>query len=182
MRGSFSRRRVLLCLILAAVALPYPPPASAGSNQQLYRVDIAGIGSCYDADLSLMLAGHVFAYVQPGALEVYLPEPPRGFSQRERVVPLGDAIDDFSSLGSQYFIDAVLGKNILLAFDSTTRDPSGALLAYIYLPRDGTCVNLRLVRDGYARVSPADVVFQFRGEFEMYEQQARDKGKGIWAP
>ncbi len=171
-------RRCLLFVL--GVMLPFNVPAAQGSAPPPYRVDVAGVGSCYDADLSLMLPGHVFAYLQPGLLEVYFPQPAEGIGQRERVQPLGDQIDGFAGAASGYVIETVLGKDVLLAFDSSMRSPSGALLAYIYL-LDGTCVNLVLIRGGSARVAPPEVSFQFRDEFEMYEKQARDKRRGMWA-
>lgn len=156
-------------------------PTWAGDAQGLYRVDLSGIGSCYDADLSLMLQGHVYAYLEPGALEVYFAQPPEGLRHWERVLPAGDEASNFAGDASRYIVDAVLGKDVLLAFDAVLRDFSGALLAYVYLPADGTCVNLKLIRDGNARVVPPGVAFQFRDEFQMYEQQAKDKRRGVWA-
>jgi hypothetical protein len=152
----------------------------AGDAPELYRVDLAGIGSCYDADLSFMLSGHVFAYLEPGSLEVYFPRPPRGIKARERVVLLGDRAEDFSAEASYYILKAILGKDVLLAFDSVIRSASGALLAYLYLPLDGTCVNFRLISDGLVQVAPTSEIFQFRSEFEMYERQAKEKHRGIW--
>jgi Staphylococcal nuclease homologue len=169
-------RGLCLALLLAAVGLR----AAAEDIPELYRVDLAGVGSCYDADLSLMLSGHVFAYLEPGAIEVYFPHPPAGIRQRERVVLLGDQGSDFGADASRYLEGSVLGRDVLLAFDATSRSPSGALLAYVYLPHDGTCVNLRLIRDGRARVGPPGLSFQFRSEFEMYEAQAKDKRRGLW--
>jgi len=169
-----------LRVVLLAMAVVLPGRQSAiGNAQGLYRVDLAGIGSCYDADLSLMLSAHVFAYLEPGTLEVSFPHPPMGISPRERVSLLGDFGAGFSAGASKYILEAVLGKNVLLAFDSAARDASGALLAYVYLPEDGSCVNVTLIRTGLARVAP-DVTFQFRSEFETYQQQAREKRRGTW--
>lgn len=86
----------------------------------------------------------------------------------------------FRPEASRYLVKEVLGKDVLLAFDSTMRSALGALLAYVYLPKEGACVNFELVRNGLARVASPEVAFQFRSEFEMYEKQAKDKHKGIW--
>jgi hypothetical protein len=175
-RGPFGGFRIQY--FLAAMVLPLC--AAAENAPELYRVDQAGIGSCYDADLSLMLSGHVFAYLEPGAVEVSFPRPPQGIKAQERVVLLGDRINPFPARASRYILTEVLGKDVLLAFDSTMRNASGALRAYLYLPEDGTCVNFRLVRDGLTAVASADEVFQFRAEFELYEQQAKEKRRGVW--
>jgi len=126
-----------------------------------------------------MLSAHAFAYLEPGALEVSFPQPPLGFRARERVALLGDLTSSFSARASRYLVDTVVGKNVFLAFDSEMRDSSGSLVAYVYLPDDGSCVNLTLIRSGLARVVP-DANFQFRSEFEMYEQKAKEKRLGIW--
>jgi len=168
------------CFLFLSAVLALPLPADAESDSALYSVDRAGIGSCYDADLSLMLPGRVFALLSPGTVEVFFPHPPQGIAERERVVLLGDRIDAFPEGASRYMLRNVVGKDVLLAFDSTLRSPSGSLFAYIYLPEDGTCVNFKLVHDGLAAVAEQD--FQFRREFEMYEQQAREKHWGVWKP
>jgi Staphylococcal nuclease homologue len=172
-----ARRAIVLC---AALLLCGPFFAEADGTDGLYRVDRAGIGSCYDADLSLMLAGHVFAYLAAGALEIVFPHPPKGINGRESVALLGDMTAGFPQAASRYILQRVLGKDVLLAFDSKLRSASGALLAYVYLPEDGNCVNFTLVRNGLAPVAPPDVAFQFRSEFDMYERQAMAKHRGIW--
>ena len=169
---------VRLACFVAAIVLP-SIFAVAEDVQGLYYVDRLGIGSCYDADLSLMLPAYAYAYLEAGTLEVRFSNPPSGFPLRERVVLLGDSRDDFSAQGSGYIQKYVLGKEILLAFDSVTMSADGSFPVYVYLAGDGTCVNFELVRHGLARVAPR-VPFQFRSEFEMYEKQAREKRRGIW--
>lgn len=164
----------------AAMFLCGPLLAVADNAGEFYRVDLAGVGSAYDADLSLMLSGHVFAYLDSGALEVYFPRTPAGINARERVLLLGVDSVDFSARASRFLLRSVLGKDVLFAFDSVSRISSSALLAYVYLPEDGTCINVSLIRSGLARVASPEIAFQFKSEFEMYEQQAREKHKGIW--
>jgi hypothetical protein len=172
-------REAFRLIFLAGLAL-LEGLAAWADGSALYRVDQAGLGSCYDADTSLMLAGHVFAYLQPGAVEVSFPHPPAGVSSREEVILLGDATGDFSARASRYIMESVLGKDVLLAFDADLRSPSGALLAYVYRQEDGTCVNFTLVRRGLAHVAPPEISFEFRSEFEMYERQAMARQWGIW--
>ena len=68
---------------------------------------------------------------------------------------------------------------VLLVKDVSETDRYGRLLRYIFLP-DGTFVNLRLVEDGYARVStyPPDV--RFTDIFLEAEQEAREGDRGLW--
>jgi len=68
---------------------------------------------------------------------------------------------------------------VLLVKDVSETDRYGRLLRYIFLP-DGTFVNLRLVEDGYARVStyPPDV--RFTDIFLEAEREAREEDRGLW--
>lgn len=169
-----------LFLLCAALSLGAAPSLAADGAAGLYRVDLVGLGSCYDADTSLMLAGHVFAYLAPGALEISFSNPPAGINAREEVILLGDSIRDFPARASRYLLQSALGKDVLLAFDANLRSPTGALLAYVYRREDGNCVNFTLIRDGLAQVAPQEDDFEFRAEFEMYQKQAMGAERGIW--
>jgi micrococcal nuclease len=72
------------------------------------------------------------------------------------------------------------GKNVRLEPDSTNsdRDKYNRLLRYIHLP-DGTLVNAKLIRDGYAF---AYTVFPFTRleEFRSLESGARAANAGLW--
>ena len=72
------------------------------------------------------------------------------------------------------------GRTVTLRLDATdTRDKYGRLLAYVYVG-DGDNVNLALVRDGHAyahRMFP----HALRRQFEQAEDEARGKGRGLWA-
>ena len=72
------------------------------------------------------------------------------------------------------------GKSVTVRLDTTqTRDKYRRLLAYLYL-NDSDNVNLALVRDGHAyahRVYPHGQ----RRQFEQAEDEARGKGRGLWA-
>ncbi len=61
------------------------------------------------------------------------------------------------------------------------RDREGRLWAYVYRVPDGLCVNLELIRLGYARLSAAEQ-FTHQGAFRAYEAAARRARKGLWAP
>jgi micrococcal nuclease len=73
----------------------------------------------------------------------------------------------------------VMGKRVLLVKDVSETDRYGRLLRYVFL-EDGTFVNLKLVEDGFARVStyPPDV--RFADLFLEAERKAREGGRGLW--
>ena len=74
----------------------------------------------------------------------------------------------------------VEGKPVTLRLDATqTRDKYRRLLAYVHVG-DAENVNLALVRDGHAyahRMFPHPL----RRQFEQAEDEARGKGRGLWA-
>jgi micrococcal nuclease len=72
------------------------------------------------------------------------------------------------------------GRKVLLVKDVSETDRYDRLLRYIFL-EDGTFVNLKLVEDGYARVStfPPDV--RFADLFLEAERKARARNRGLWA-
>lgn len=72
------------------------------------------------------------------------------------------------------------GATVTLRLDSTqTRDKYRRLLAYAYVG-DAENLNLAMVRDGHAyahRMFPHSL----RRQFEQAEDEARGKGRGLWA-
>ena len=74
----------------------------------------------------------------------------------------------------------VEGRTVTLRLESTqTRDKYRRLLAYVYV-EGGQNVNLELVRGGHAyahRMFPHSL----RRQFEQAEDEARGKGRGLWA-
>lgn len=74
----------------------------------------------------------------------------------------------------------VEGKPVTLRLDATqTRDKYRRLLAYVHA-NDSENVNMALVRDGHAY---AHRMFHhsLRRQFEQAEDEARGKGRGLWA-
>lgn len=59
-------------------------------------------------------------------------------------------------------------------------DREGRPWAYLYRIPDGLCVNLELLRQGYARLSAAQP-FAHQAVFRDYEAAARRAGKCLWA-
>jgi len=79
--------------------------------------------------------------------------------------------------------ELVLGKRVDLEKDVSETDRYGRLLRYVYVMAEkGTRieVNKTLVQEGYAQAStyPPDISHQI--EFKNAEQQARDRGGGLW--
>lgn len=72
------------------------------------------------------------------------------------------------------------GKKVRLAGDakSSNRDRYNRLLRYVYLP-DGTLLNQKLIRDGYAFYYPY-FPFTKSQEFDAAQTAARAENKGIW--
>jgi micrococcal nuclease len=60
-----------------------------------------------------------------------------------------------------------MNTKFYLAFDKNIRDSANKLLAYVFL-EDGTCLNLELIKAGYAKTN-IWINFKFKDEFKMYE-------------
>lgn len=74
-----------------------------------------------------------------------------------------------------------IGSRLHLERDVVARDDYGRLLAYIYLVSDGTFVNLRIIRQGYARpltIPPNDA---HTSEFVEAARVAQADNIGLWA-
>ena len=93
---------------------------------------------------------------------------------------VGSPIDSyFGPEAKRYLTDALAGRTITLKFDGTEkRDRYQRLLGYVYL-NDTDCVNVMLVRDGYAYV---DRRFKnmLQATLDQSETQARTRGVGLW--
>lgn len=83
------------------------------------------------------------------------------------------------------------GREVYLEFDVEQRDKYGRLLAYIWLERpvDGSdrevrtkMFNARLLLDGYAQVMTVPPNVKYSDLFVRYQQEAREKKKGLWGP
>ncbi|MEJ2109936.1 MAG: thermonuclease family protein [Acidobacteriota bacterium] len=71
------------------------------------------------------------------------------------------------------------GKKVRLEYDQDKDDMYDRTLAYLYL-EDGTFINAEIVKQGYSEVYTA-YPFKYLKEFQLYEKQAREARKGIWA-
>lgn len=75
------------------------------------------------------------------------------------------------------------GERVWTKYDAAypLRDRDGRYWVYVYRAPDGLCLNLELLRLGYARVSAVEPFDQLT-LFQTYEQHARRLSKGVWAP
>ncbi len=95
-----------------------------------------------------------------------------GISLRE-VVELGRrARDAASRLGPP-------GTRVRLEPDVQPRDRYGRLLAYVWLP-DGTMLNERLLRDGWAVLLTVPPNVRYVERLVAAQREARERGAGLW--
>lgn len=71
------------------------------------------------------------------------------------------------------------GWMVTLEFDIDRRDKYGRLLAYLR-SRDGTFINLRMLKDGYAVLFTFPPNVTYANDFTEGQRYARTKGLGIW--
>lgn len=70
-------------------------------------------------------------------------------------------------------------KEVSLKYGRQRKDRYGRTLGYLYL-RDGTFVNLEIIRQGYANAY-TQFPFEFMEEFRSAEKEAREDRRGLWA-
>jgi micrococcal nuclease len=192
--GSLSRSKIALSLEDALgsgyepCAVCKPPVSGAPALSPLYQVNLAGLQSAAQADLSRMIRAEVVGHVDGDTVRVRIGDPPRGLEAVETIRMIGvdtpetvhprREVEFFGREASEFTRERLLGKPVLLAFDWDLRDRYGRLLAYIYGP-DGDCHNAALIREGYAHAYTS-YTFQFMDEFRGLEQEARREGRGLW--
>jgi len=167
---------------------PPIPQTVQASAPQLYRVNVVGLATSRDADLTAMLPARVIGHIDGDTIRVKIPAPPFGIAPVETVRLLGiDApetrhptkfVQAFARESSDFTKDRLLGKQVYLAFDWNLRDRYRRLLAYVYLA-DGLCHNADMVREGYAHAYTR-FPFQFLDEFRALQRKAREQRRGLW--
>ena len=164
------------------------PPVYTG-GRELYRLNNPPLGSTKEARLSSMLQARVLRVIDGDTITVSIANPrPIQLKPQETIRFLGiDAPetstsprpeDYYGEEAKAYASKLLTGKPVLLAFDWDLRDKYGRLLAYIYL-KDGTCINLRLVEQGYAQTY-VRYPFQFMDEFTQAQTAAKKQRRGLW--
>lgn len=101
-----------------------------------------------------------------------------GVDTPETVKP-GTPVQPYGKEASDYTKELLQNETVCLELDVQERDVYGRLLAYVYL-RDGTFVNERLLREGYAQVLTIPPNVRFADRFLEVQQEARDAGRGLW--
>lgn len=89
-------------------------------------------------------------------------------------------IQKLGQLASDYVKNFVEGKKVYLEREPNyeDRDKYNRLLRWIYL-EDGTFVNGKIVKDGYAQVYEKFPVSKIE-ELRKYQKEARENNKGLW--
>lgn len=70
-------------------------------------------------------------------------------------------------------------KEVILEYDVEKRDKYGRLLAYVFL-EDGTFVNAKLIRRGYALIFTVTPNVKYADLFLKLQREARKKKRGFW--
>jgi micrococcal nuclease len=89
-------------------------------------------------------------------------------------------IKKLGMLASDYVKGFVEGKKVRLEKEPNydDKDRYGRLLRYIYL-EDGTFVNGKIIRDGYAQVYEKYPISKL-DELRKYQREARENQRGLW--
>lgn len=108
-------------------------------------------------------------YTSVQLIGVDAPEPERSNSPAEY----------YSTQATKYLQDFLDGELVYFRFDESKFDKYGRILAYVYRVSDNICVNLELIREGYARV---DLRYPFKYEelYPKYELRAKEERTGMW--
>ncbi len=91
-------------------------------------------------------------------------------------------IKKLGKLASDYVRGFAEGKRVRLERDpkNDDKDKYGRLLRYVYL-EDGTCVNAKIIKDGYAQVYEKFEITKL-DEFRKLQKEARENNRGLWGP
>jgi uncharacterized protein with FMN-binding domain len=89
-------------------------------------------------------------------------------------------IHSFQRLSYLFIKNFVEGKRVRLEFDQQRTDKHGRNLAYAYL-ENGTFLNDKIVREGYAQALKSPINTRYRDLFLQSETQAKKDSRGLWA-
>jgi len=85
----------------------------------------------------------------------------------------------YGQQSKEYLIKMLDGKKVRLEYDVDKTDMYDRTLAYVYLP-DGTFVNAKLVKQGYAMVMTVPPNVKYAEKFLKLERRARNANRGLW--
>jgi len=117
---------------------------------------------------------------------------PDGSEERVRFIGVDtpERARPFFEEATDYTRSTLAGKSIFLEFDVTQRDRYGRLLAYVWTdsPASGSeaeirtkMLNARLLLDGYAATMTVPPNVRYVELFRVFQQEARQKERGLWA-
>ena len=95
-------------------------------------------------------------------------------------VKRGVDVQPYGKLAAEKLSSMVRNKEVTLVFEKDVDDRYGRLLAYIIL-KDGTCVNVALVKEGYARVNIVRPNTVHKDFFNELQDSAIKEKKGLWS-
>lgn len=101
-----------------------------------------------------------------------------GMDTPETVKP-NHPVEPYGKEASNFTKELLTGQKVTLKFDVEPYDKYKRLLAYVYLS-DGTFVNEKLVRDGYARIMTIPPNVAKADLFLEAEREAREQNRGLW--
>jgi len=85
----------------------------------------------------------------------------------------------YSQEAKAYLEKLILNKKVRLEFDVDTLDLYQRTLACVYL-ENGTFINAKLVKEGYAMVSTVPPNVRYAEKFVELARKAREKERGLW--
>jgi micrococcal nuclease len=92
----------------------------------------------------------------------------------------GVAVQPYGKEASDELAELLDGKAATLVFEKDLRDDYGRLLAFAFL-KDGTCINVYMVDQGFARVEAVKPNTAYRDYFENLQENAIRENRGLWS-
>jgi micrococcal nuclease len=169
MRHAFSPRSwslPLASVIFVALLVAFLNPSDPGSTAP----DVEYVQRVVDGDTLLLGTGERVRLIGVDTPETKRPNTP---------------VEYFGKETSAFPKRLAEGKRIRLEYDQANnhlghKDQYGRTLAYIFLD-DGTLLNAEIIRQGYGHAFTR-YPFSRMEEFRRLEREAREQGRGLWAP
>ena len=156
--------------------------AEGARRPLVYDVTVAGLQCCHGADMRLMTPATVTGHVDGDTFKVSIADPPYGMRTEETVRLMGidtPEMDEPEGMEARDHVVRTVGAGrVYLAFDFRRRDRYDRLLAFVYLPPDGTLLNAELIEECLAELYRYDDLMYFYEAFEDLERSAGCDGDG----
>jgi micrococcal nuclease len=92
-----------------------------------------------------------------------------------------EPIQYFGKEASDFTTQLATGRRVRLEFDQDRTDRYGRTLAYVYLQPENLLLNAEIIRQGYG-FAYTQFPFRMLSQFRALEREAREAGRGLWAP